>query len=102
MASKFTLNPNAAAELGSSPEMTAEMQRTADALIAAAAGNSPSHDFADTLEVLEVSAGKNGNVITVGTRWPFGHLIEWGSSKNPPYAPLRKAVSSLGLKFEEK
>jgi hypothetical protein len=102
MASKFTLNPNIVAELGATPGMTSAMQQTADAIIAAAAGITSSHDFANTLEVLDVSEGANGVVMVVGTRWPFGHLVEWGSVNNPAQAPLRKAVSSLGLKFEEK
>lgn len=29
------------------------------------------------------------------------HLIEYGSVKNPPYAPLRRAVTDLGLRLEE-
>lgn len=32
---------------------------------------------------------------------PFAHLIEWGSANNPAYAPIRKAVRALGLKFKE-
>jgi hypothetical protein len=102
MASKFTPNPNLAAELGATPGMTAVMKQTADAIIGTAAGISSSRRFSRTLEVLDVSVGENGTVMTVGTRWSFGHLIEWGSINNPPQAPLRKAVSSLGLKFEEK
>jgi hypothetical protein len=30
-----------------------------------------------------------------------GHLIEWGSVNNPPYAPLRRAVHSVGLRLVE-
>jgi hypothetical protein len=30
---------------------------------------------------------------------PAGHLIEWGSINNPPYAPLRKAVEAVGAHF---
>lgn len=29
------------------------------------------------------------------------HLIEWGSAKNPPYAPLRRGVLAAGLRFRE-
>lgn len=27
-----------------------------------------------------------------------GHLVEWGSIKNPAYAPLRRAAERLGLR----
>jgi hypothetical protein len=30
------------------------------------------------------------------------HIIEWGSIKNPPYAPLRRTADSLGLAWEGK
>jgi len=33
---------------------------------------------------------------------PFAHLVEWGSVKNPTYAPIRSAISSLGLKLKPK
>lgn len=30
-----------------------------------------------------------------------GHLDEWGSVKNPPNAPLRRAIRSVGLRLSE-
>lgn len=30
---------------------------------------------------------------------PAGHIIEWGSINNPPYAPLRRAVETVGASF---
>jgi hypothetical protein len=33
----------------------------------------------------------------VGTDYPFAHWDEWGSAKRQPRAPLRRALSSLGL-----
>lgn len=30
-----------------------------------------------------------------------GHLTEWGSAKNPPKAPLRRAVREAGLRLQE-
>ena len=38
---------------------------------------------------------------TVGTKWRLGHLIEFGSATNPAYAPVRKAVRAMGMRFEE-
>ncbi len=33
---------------------------------------------------------------------PFALLVEWGSVKNPVYAPMRTAINMLGLKFKPK
>lgn len=30
----------------------------------------------------------------------FAHLVEWGSVNNPPYAPFRNAIETLGLRFD--
>lgn len=30
-----------------------------------------------------------------------GHIIEWGSSRTPPYAPLRRGVRAAGLRLDE-
>src|SRR5262245_59522217 len=30
---------------------------------------------------------------------PAGHLIEWGSVNNPPYAPLRRSIEAVGARF---
>ena len=46
--------------------------------------------------VLVLTNGPNFAVSNVG---PFGHLDEWGSVNNPPYAPLRRAVEASGLEF---
>ena len=32
---------------------------------------------------------------------PFGFLAEFGSAKNPAYAPLRRAVKAAGYRLEE-
>lgn len=38
---------------------------------------------------------------TVGLTGPFGHIEEWGSINNGPFAPLRRAVEASGLEFAE-
>lgn len=40
--------------------------------------------------------------IRVGNTDPFFHLTEWGSVNNPPYAPLRRAVTAAGLRLDER
>lgn len=48
--------------------------------------------------VIVLTNGLNFAVSNVG---PMGHLDEWGSVNNPPYAPLRRAVEASGLEFDE-
>lgn len=38
--------------------------------------------------------------VHVGTKWRLGHIIEFGSTNNPAYAPLRKSAIQSGLRFE--
>lgn len=98
MPSTFAINPAGLREVANGPAVTAAIQTVAKAIASRAEGTAPTRQF--RVDVLDVHDTDDGVVITVGTRWSLGHLIEWGSINNQPYAPLRKAVSSLGLKFE--
>lgn len=48
------------------------------------------------VEVTEI----DGRIFVVNTDYG-GHLDEYGSVNNPPYAPLRTAVRAAGLRLEE-
>lgn len=37
----------------------------------------------------------------VYTRDFFWFLVEWGSVNNPPYAPVRRSVRALGMRYED-
>lgn len=50
----------------------------------------------DTIEVQVTDEG----VYVVNTDHG-GHLMEWGSIRNPPLAPLRRGASAAGLRVEE-
>lgn len=93
----YTPNPDGLRALA--VELTPAQQKIADQVVDAANANNPTRDFQFTL--LRTSQDSDGVIVTVGTTWPFAHLIEWGSVNNPPYAPLRKAVTGLGLRFVE-
>lgn len=80
--------------------VTEAQEATGKAILARAKALSDSREFTDSLEVLDEGQGEEPTT-SVGTAWPFGHLVEWGSVNNPPQAPLRKAVTSLHLKFKE-
>ncbi len=48
--------------------------------------------------VVEVS----GDDVRVANTDHGGHLDEWGSVNNPPYAPIRRSVRALGLRLSER
>jgi hypothetical protein len=56
----------------------------------------PRQGVSRQIEVVETSEG-----IFIVNRHHGGHLDEFGSSKNPAYAPLRRGVEAAGLKFTE-
>lgn len=41
-----------------------------------------------------------GDRVVVQTTDFAGNVIEFGSVNNPPYAPMRRAISALGLRLE--
>jgi hypothetical protein len=45
------------------------------------------------------SSRVNLNVYVVNVD-PGGHMDEWGSVNNEPYAPLRRGVENAGLEFQ--
>lgn len=53
-------------------------------------------DYKDSLEIVV----EDGETYVV-TRDFAGHMVEWGSINNPPYAPLRRGVRAAGLELRE-
>lgn len=49
----------------------------------------------------QIQAESFAGEVVVANHNHGGHLDEWGSKNNPPYAPLRRAVRSAGLRFRE-
>lgn len=95
-------NPELAAELGRDPryqhalsEAAGEVRDAAERLAPRGPDPRGGH-VADHIRVVE----EDGEV-RVAIRDPFGHLVEWGSRNNPPYAPLRRGVQAAGLRFRE-
>lgn len=50
---------------------------------------------------IEVQITGEGEVLLVNTDHG-GHIAEWGSSKSPPLAVLRRAARAVGLRVEER
>lgn len=73
-------------------EQKAEQAAVRARVIGAGIGRGP-EDPADAVEY-EDTIRTDG--ATLYTDDPAGHLIEYGSVNNPPYAPLRKAAEAVG------
>lgn len=43
----------------------------------------------------------DGNDVRLANTDHGGHLDEFGSAKNPPYAPLRRSVRGAGIRLDE-
>lgn len=73
--------------------------RAAKAVAAAVEAAAPDHTgrFRNSIRVDE-----SGDVVRVKTTDPAGHLIEWGSVNNPPYAPFREGIARAGFRLEPK
>lgn len=66
-----------------------------------AAGFARTRAYSRSIRTTRAAPTLEGNQITVYSEDPFAHLIEWGSVKNPAYAPLRRAVTGIGMRFNE-
>lgn len=85
-----------------------EVKRRAVAI----APRGPTGMYRDSLEVKEVRAaqavgrlaqlvGTTRTIFAVATTDFAGHLVEWGSKNNRPYAVLRRAARAAGLRLRE-
>lgn len=104
---RYRPNPRLEAEL----ERTAEMRRAlADVGEAAAAR---ANGFARAIKAGWMPRGggrsadpivisEDGDEVRLVNTDHAGHLMEWGSAKNPPHAPLRRGVRAAGLRLDEK
>lgn len=78
--------------------MAHDAERSIDESIPVVTGSYKRHfDLALSTEVAPTDAAVQ---LVIGEpRW---HIIEHGSVKSPPYAPIRRGVESAGLRFERR
>lgn len=83
----------------SMPKVKSEIRETADdvARLAKAIAPRDSGHYADSIEVVD-NDDDGARVLTTDIA---GHLIEWGSAKNPAYGPLRRACDGVGVDLDE-
>lgn len=87
-------NPKLEQEIKETPEYAAAMAEAAEFAAPAVRAVAP-----------HVTGAYHGSIqVTenrIETTDPFGHLIEFGSVHNPPYAPLRNGVRNAGFRLDE-
>lgn len=82
-------------ELVGSTGMRAAAEAVASAARTAAPDGGPGRGVRETIQAVE----DGGHFVAILD--PFGHLVEWGSVHNAPYAPLRRGVRAAGLRLSE-
>lgn len=91
---RFDRNPAFLTELAKEPELVQHMRSTTTAVAVVIRAGAPRH-----------SGYYRKHVRPSGTRVlltdNFWHLVEYGSSKNPPYSPARRGVLAAGLRLDE-
>lgn len=95
----FIPNPGFVKELEVEDETVQQFTDAAE--VAAEEANKLRHTFyreEGAVLVRNESDRVHMNVYIVNTD-PGGHMDEWGSVNNEPYAPLRRGVENAGLEF---
>ena len=91
----FVPNNDLQQELEQTPEYQGVLEQVANAAKVRAVAIAPEVTGAYKRSVTVVN---EQNRVFIATSDPFGHLVEYGSRNNPAYAPLRRAVQSIGLR----
>lgn len=97
---RFEVNPNLAADFAADPEIERMLLATAWTIAQRAAMLMPVGPDPHLGHIRDFFRGgrADGHIVAFNTH-PFFHLAEFGSRNNPAYAPLRRAVISLGMLF---
>lgn len=93
------LNRKFADQLAKSPEFQQGMRKIAEIVADSVKANAPKGGTGYYRR--KVSAFQKGDVVGVKSEDHFAHLIEFGSAKNPAYAPMRRGVRAAGLRLEQ-
>lgn len=97
---RFLANRLGMAELGREIAGSSAMRKAGEAVAAAARNAAPDggprRGYRESIRVEQ-----DADSVTVGTTDIAGHIIEFGSIKNVPYAPLRRGVRAVGLRLDE-
>ena len=99
MLSYFRWNPAFMEELDHSPALVATKQSVARSI--AENANDIAHRIMPAGKGAVIEVVEDGEDVVVANTAHGGHIDEWGSVKNPPYAPLRRGAEASGVRFRE-
>lgn len=94
-------NPKLEEELLGEREFVEALKQSAAPLASSVRSAMPVGSTGRAKESVKVVSGGRASVAVAITD-PFGHLIEWGSIKNPAYAPLRRGARNAGFRLAER
>lgn len=95
MTTSFHRNPAVHAEIKAQPSAVAALEEQAAEVARTAKLLAPRHTGHYARSITRIGT-------SVGTTDIAGHIVEWGSANNPPYAVLRRAVLAVGLRLDER
>jgi hypothetical protein len=52
-------------------------------------------------QAIQVLTEDDGRTVLLSNQDSAGHLVEWGSKNNPPWAILRRGVRAVGMSLSE-
>ena len=93
MATTFQPNPELKRELGRDPRVRQILNGHAEEALTAA--QAIAAGFRNTGAYEQSLAVRGATLLTTDFA---GHMVEFGSVNNPPYAPLRRAAEQVGAK----
>ena len=96
---RFKRNPRFEVEMNRQASVKFAIRKRAEAAKRFAIGSAPRGEtdgYVHSIHVVE----QNGKTY-LRTNDFAGHMVEFGSINNPPYAPLRKGVRAAGLRLDE-
>lgn len=97
---RFKPNPRFEREIDRQASVRLHIRKKAMQVKSFAVGMAPrgvSDDYAASIDVVD-----RGDETYVRTNDFAGHMVEYGSVNNPPYAPIRRAIRAAGLRLDEK
>lgn len=98
MAKAFVVNRQFGEQISETQQYKDGMARVSRAVAASVSDEAPvkTGQYRRSIRVFQA-----GDVVGVKSDDPFAHLIEFGSAKNPAYAPIRRGVRAAGLRLEQ-
>lgn len=100
MPSGFRIDPSFHARFAESVELRRELHETAEKAAEAAQGvaHRIMPDKGRKAQIQAVTSEDGEHIVNFDHG---GHLDEWGSRNNPPYAPVRRGLNEVGLPLKE-